>query len=289
VGFAAEYGWSRVAMPLPWTSALLPECAILAALGGLAGGLLGAMFALALRGQMPPCAVARAVCIGSFALIVGLGVAAGVRREPAATASFTLTDVRPPPRREATAVVHVHPSGAVDNANWLYVLAWQGRAPRVVDRLTRIAEGVYRTNRPIPLDGSWKVGLRFNGGYRRGAVPMRLPVDRGLPHSEQHLPAVMNREQLGRALARSAGSELPAPAHFTRPFGDDGLIVLRETNRSVAEWLWTGGIALIALIWAVFTCALALGLGRMGRLTHRDRTPGDPLDGLLRIDLRGTA
>jgi hypothetical protein len=51
VGFAAEYGWSRIAMPLPWTSALLPEGVILAALGGVAGGILGALFALALRSR----------------------------------------------------------------------------------------------------------------------------------------------------------------------------------------------------------------------------------------------
>jgi hypothetical protein len=167
------------------------------------------------------------------------------------------------------ATVRIQPANGADDANWLYILAWQGKAPRVVDRLTRVSEGVYRTNRPIPLYGSWKVGLRLNRGYERGAVPVRLPVDRGLPHSAQQLPAVVNREQLALAMERSAGSELPAPEHFTRPFGDDGLIVLREAKRTVADWLWPAGIALIAVIWGLFGLGLALGLGRMGRASVR--------------------
>ena len=267
IGFAAEFGWSRLAMPLPWTGALLPEGAILATLGGLAGGILGALFALSLRGRLPAPAVARATCVGAFALLAALAVDAATKREPAVTAEFALTDVQPAPKREAMATVRVHPANGADDANWLYILAWQGRAPRVADRLTRVSEGVYRTNTPIPLYGSWKVGLRLNRGYERGAAPVRLPVDRGLPHSVQHIPAVVDRDQLAHALERSAGSELPAPAHFTRPFGDDGLIVLREAKRTVADWLWAVGIALVAAIWGLFGVTLAFGLGRMGRAT----------------------
>ena len=59
VGFAAEYGWSQIAMPLPWTDALLPEGLIYAAVAGVAGGLLGALFAAAMRGELPRPRVAR--------------------------------------------------------------------------------------------------------------------------------------------------------------------------------------------------------------------------------------
>ena len=265
VGFAAEYAWSRVAMPLPWTDALLPEGLVLAVVGGFAGGILGALFAAALRGHMPAPRVARFACVGAIALIAACGVDAATRHVPDAVAKFTLTDVRPPPQREAMATVHISPASAADDANWLYVLAWQGHAPRVVDRLQRIREGVYRTTRPIPLYGSWKVGLRLNRGYARGAVPMRLPVDRGLPHSVQHLPAVIGLGELETAMHRSAGSELPAPASFTRPFGDDGLIVLREVKSSTPGWMWVAGIGLVAIIWGLFASVLALGLGRIGR------------------------
>lgn len=266
IGFAAEYGWSHVAMPLPWTVGLLPEGAILAALGGLAGGVLGALLAAALRAELPAPRVARVACVGAFALLVALGLDAGAKRVPDARARVILADVRPAPHREAIATVRLEPAGVARHANWLYILAWQGHAPRVVDRLREIAPGVWRSTRPIPLSGSWKVGLRLNAGYARGAVPLRLPVDRGLPHARQNLPAVLTRPQLERAMERSRGAELGAPASFTRPFTSDGLIVLRETKGNVGAWVWALAFAAIALLWALFVAGLTLGLARMGRL-----------------------
>jgi pimeloyl-ACP methyl ester carboxylesterase len=52
VGFAAEYGWSQFAMPLPWTSDLLPEGLVMAAAVAIAGGLVGGLFGAALRGEL---------------------------------------------------------------------------------------------------------------------------------------------------------------------------------------------------------------------------------------------
>jgi hypothetical protein len=265
VGFAAEYGWSQIAMPLPWTSALLPEGVIVATVAGVAGGLLGALFATALRGELPAPRPARIACVGAFALLIAACADAAVKHVPDVRAHVTLTDVRPAPHREALATVRLEPRNAADHANWLYVLAWQGRAPRVVDRLTRVGEGVYRSTKPIPLYGSWKVGLRLNRGYARGSVPVRLPVDRGLPNAEQHIPAVVTKEQLARAMRRSSGAALPAPAAFTRPFGDDGLIVLRETKGDVAGWVWGLAMAVTVLIWSAFIVALTFGLGRLAR------------------------
>jgi hypothetical protein len=273
IGFASEYAWSQIAMPLPWTTALLPEGLVLAAAGGVAGGVLGALLAASLGGRMPAFRVTRLACVGAFALIAVLGVDAATKHVPDMRAAFTLTDTRGGNHREAMATVRLDPPDAADHANWLYVLAWQGHAPRVADRLERIGPGIYRTTQPIPLSGSWKVGLRFNSGYARGAVPIRLPVDRGLPHSTQQLPEVVTAAQLTRAMRRSAGSELPAPRAFTRPFGDDNLIVLREVKGNVAHRVWTAGIALTVLIWTAFIVGLALGVGRMGRRGRRPRPP----------------
>jgi hypothetical protein len=172
--------------------------------------------------------------------------------------------------------VRIEPKSAADGANWLYMLAWQGHAPRVVDRLQRVGEGRYRSTEPIPLYGTWKVGLRLNSGYARGAVPIRLPVDPGLPHARQTLPARMDADQLETALRRSSGAELPAPASFTRAFTDDSLIVLRETKGNVPSWVWALGLGLSALFWGLFVIALALGLGRMGRAQSRTSAAGRP-------------
>ena len=270
VGFAAEYGWSQIAMPLPWTDALLPEGLVYAAIAGVAGGLLGALFAAALRGELPPPRVARIACIGAFALLGAVALGAADKHVPDARAQIELMDVRSGPDREALATVRLDPPDAADDANWFYILAWAGGDDRVIDRLERVGPGVYRSTRPIPLGGRWKVGLRLNRGRERGAVAMRLPVDRGLPHAEQTLPAVATAEELERAMRESSGAELPAPASFDRPFGDDNLIVLRETKGDVAGWLWAVGIGLTGLIWGLCIAGLVLGLGRMAR---RSRMP----------------
>jgi hypothetical protein len=280
VGFAGEYGWSQLVMPLPWTPALLPEGLLLAAGAGLGAGLLGALLAASLRGELPSPQPARIACASGFALLIGVAVAAGTKHVPDARAQFELTDVRPPPHREAMVTVRLEPRDLAEDANWLYILGWSGRADRVVDRMQRIGAGAYRSTQPIPLHGSWKVGLRFNGGRARGAVPMRLPVDRGLPNSKQTIPAVVTGPQLERAMRRSAGAELPAPSSFTRPFGDDGLIVLRETKGNVAGWVWGAAIAATVLLWSFFIGGLALGVARIGRREARGR-PDAPGRGRL--------
>ena len=274
VGFAAEYGWSQIAMPLPWTDALLPEGLIYAAVAGVAGGLLGALFAAAMRGDLPRPRVARIACIGAFALLIAVAIGAADREVPDARAQIQLTDVKPPPNREALATVRLDPPDTADDANWFYILAWAGGDDRVIDRLERVGPGIYRSTKPIPLGGRWKVGLRLNRGHERGAVAMRLPVDRGLPHAEQTLPTVATAEELERAMRESSGAELPAPASFDRPFGDDNLIVLRETKGDVGGWLWALGIGLTALIWGLCIAGLVLGVGRMAR---RSGTPAVPV------------
>lgn len=265
VGFAGEYAWSQIAMPLPWTDALLPEGLISAALAGTAAGVLGALFAGALGGRLPARRIARAACVGAFAVLVAVSVNAGIRETPDARAQITLTDVRPAPEREALATVRIDPPDAADGANWLYVLAWAGGDDRVVDRLERVGPGVYRSTEPIPLHGDWKAGLRLNNGRARGAVPMRLPADDALPGAGQRIPAEIGAAEIESAMRASAGAELPAPASFTRPFAEDNLIVLRETKGDVPGWVWALGIGLTAALWGLFIAGLALGLGRLGR------------------------
>ncbi len=266
VGFAGEYAWSQLVMPLPWTAALLPEGLLSAAIAGTAGGVLGSLLASGLRAELPPRRVARAACVGAFAALVALAVNAGIREQPRASASFELTDVSGPPQREAMATVTISPAGAGEGANWLYVLAWQGGAgtERIVDRLERVGEGVYRTTQPIPLYGTWKSGLRLQNGRARGAVPIRLPADDALAGSATTLPASFDRGQADE-LRDSAGAELPAPAAFSRPFLDDGLIILRESKGDVPGWLWTASIAAILAIYAIFIAGLAAGVARLSR------------------------
>jgi hypothetical protein len=266
LGFAAEYAWSNVLMPLPWTPALIAEGLPSAAIAGTAGGILGGLLAAALRAELPARRRARGAFLGSFAVLLALGVNAGIREEPDAAAHFRLTEVDGPPERTALATVRLDPPSAAESPNWLYVLAWQGGAgtERVVDRLERIRDGVYRSTVPIPLYGSWKSGLRLQNGRARGAAAIRLPADDALAGSGQTLPASFGRAE-AEMLRSSAGAELPAPAAFSRPFLDDGTIILRETKDDVPGWLWTAAIVFIFAIYAAFIGAIALGVGRLSR------------------------
>ena len=267
LGFAAEYGWSQLVFPLPWTSALILEGLVSAVLAAGAAGVLGALFAAGLRAELPSKRVARTACIGAFALFVAVAVNAGIRELPQASATVELQDVRPAPQREALATVRIDPPQAADDVNWLYMLAWQGGpgTQRVVDRLRRVGDGVFRSTEPIPLHGSWKVGLRLQRGRERGSVPVRLPADDALPDSAAKLPGSFTSAGADERLRDSSGAELPAPPSFTRPFLDDSLIVLRESKGDVAAWLWGGSIALIGLFYVLFITAIAVGVARMTR------------------------
>ena len=53
VGFATEFAWTQLVFPLPWTTDILVEGVALAVVGGVAGGLLGALLILGLRRRLP--------------------------------------------------------------------------------------------------------------------------------------------------------------------------------------------------------------------------------------------
>ncbi len=270
IGFAGEYAWSQLVMPLPWTEALIAEGLPSAVVAGTAGGLLGALLGSALGGHLPPVRATRAACLGSFAVLIALGVNAGIREIPDARAHVEVTSVGSGEQREGMVTVHLEPADAAEDANWFYILAWQGGGQRVIDHLEQEAPGVYRSTEPIPLGGSWKSGLRLHSGRARGAVPLRLPADAALPGADRVLPASFTSEQAGTAaLKGTAGAELPAAASFTRPFLEDGLIVLREQKHDVPGWMWTAAIALIAAFYVLYIAGIALGVARFARRDPR--------------------
>src|SRR3954465_14690931 len=97
IGFAAEYLWSHIWMPLPWPSSLMPEALIWAIVAGLAGGLLGALIGSALgsdrrvfprRGVIPALGFA---FVAMFAM-VGYGLLVD-NHGNGATAGFNLHNV----------------------------------------------------------------------------------------------------------------------------------------------------------------------------------------------------
>jgi hypothetical protein len=210
-------------MRLPWTGDLLPEAIFFAVGAGVAGGIAGALLALGLRGELPRPAVARA-------------------DEPrGARVDVALAPVQAGDGRSAHATVRVEPAPLVADPAWVTVTAWQGGGLHV-DRLRRVAPGVFRTNEPIPLHGSWKSLVRVHAGTAVLGAPVYMAADPAIP-----APAV------------------PAPARFSRPLQRDTEVLQRERDFDVPVWLWGGASALVVALYLALIAALSWGVGRIGR------------------------
>lgn len=269
VGFAAEYAWTHAIMPIPWTPALLPEGVPVAVLGGVAGGVLGALMAQALRGGLG--AVRRPLLTASLAgvLVIGLGVNAFVATTPKdATATIALTDLR---RGDAPGTGGPQTVGdlrvrfqGVDLRDPMYVsaLAWQGKG-RYLNDLVRQPDGTWTSTRPVPLTANWKSFVRVQTGRTQIAAPVRMPADDAI-----------------------AFAGFPARAEITRPMVGDRALMQIERKTDVPSWLWSaatltvlGSILLIVLL-------LAAVVVRVGRMPKR---PGGPQGGAAPADDRRAA
>jgi hypothetical protein len=260
VGLAAEWVWSHVWMPLPWPSAMLPEAAILGFAAAVAGGVLGGYVGRALisgdvapqpgpRWLLPAAAVVALFCI-AYPLPMNAG--------SSANASVALSTVRGGPHRTANATIRIVPPSATKNSEWLTMTAWQGGALQV-DRLKKTGPDTWRTTQPVPVYGKWKAMLRLENGRGVRAVPVYLPSDPGIP-----------------------AKEVPATAHFTRPFVRDKKILQREAVGG-ATWLTTPAYLLLLAIAAVWLVSLGWGLRRL------ERTAGQPVRGDVADRTAGTA
>jgi hypothetical protein len=230
---------------------LLPEVAVVSVLAGLAGGLVGTFIGTALLVQPQPFPRGARVVFPLAGLVVTGLVAFGLATSPqhGVSAQVQLLDVPGSGPREVTAVVRLDPPQAADDAKWLTTTAWQGGG-LVVDRLTRVREGVYRTNEPIPVSGDWKAEFRLHSGRSLVGVPIYMPNDPAIP-----------------------AKGVAATPTFTRPFVRDKKLLQREQKPGTSGALW--GIAYVAVgaIWFAMLAALAWGLARIDSMRSGRRTP----------------
>jgi hypothetical protein len=249
VGVGAEWAWSHAWGWYPWPAHLLGEAVALAVPVGVAGGVLGAFAAAALRLRSEVVVSRRAWGAGGVSLLVialTLGFLGSTTVPAGGGATVTLTEVHPPPARTVDATVRFDPPGVARHADWLTTISWQGRGRLVVRRLREVAGGVYRTEAPIPVYGSWKTNIRLHRGNVMASVPVYLPADPAIP---------------------AAG--VAAASRFQRAFIGDRVLLQRERKRDVPAWLWgTAGAIVLA-----FASAL---LGLLGWGLVRLAAAGDP-------------
>src|SRR3954464_2385895 len=253
LGTAVEWGWSHVWMPLPWPQALLPEIVPVTILAGLAGGLLATFIGGSLRVRPEPYPRgARAIYPLAGLLVAALiGFGLMTSPQPGVTARVQLQDVPAQGGRAANATVSVDPPSAADVAKWMTTTAWQGGG-LVVDRLERVRRGVYRTNEPIPVHGSWKAEFRLHKGRSLLGVPVYLPQDPAIP-----------------------AKAVPARPAFERAFVRDKDILQREAKTGAAA-LTVVAYGVVLLITLSILGLIAWALVRLATVIDDDgeRRPG---------------
>jgi len=244
VGFASEWLWSHIWMPLPWPSSLMPEALIWAVVAGVAGGLLGGLIGAALgsdRTPFPRRGVKAALAVAFVAMFAMVAYGLNVNNSAnGATAHFQLRNVDSGAGRSVQARVTLDPRTAADGSKWVTATAWQGGG-LVVNRLKKLSEGVYETTKPIPVNGNWKALLRVHTGTKILGAPIFLPNDPAIP-----------------------AKEVPARLDMTRPLTSDHKILQREAKSASGVLPKFAYGAVLAITLAL--CALmAWGLGRLAR------------------------
>jgi hypothetical protein len=266
-GLAAEWAWSQVWMPIPWSSALLPEAVLAGLVVAVAAGALGGFVGSALTGTAAQRGGERWFALGGAAVLVAV-VAWGVplSDEGPRSATMVLRDTGlGSGGRAVQGEISIAPAGSVaDDPEFVNITAWQGGG-RVLDPLERTGPGEYHTTEPIPVHDGWKANLRVHRGDALVSVPIYLPEDRAIP-----------------------AAAVPAPARFRRPFRPDIELLQRERKPDVPGALGAAAyltvLAIAMSLFAFFAWAL-LRLGRGGppRRQHQAAGPVPPGESRLSV------
>jgi hypothetical protein len=255
LGHLTEAGWTQLVQTLSWGSDIAVEGTVMAIVGGVSGGLLGALLALGLRRRLPRPAVARTVfvaCLLAISAAVANGLVATVPADVRATFAFEEVQAEP---RTAHVTVQLEPTDALDDPAWAQATAWQGDG-LVVNDLERVGDGEYRTTEPVPLHGTWKTMLRLHDGRVLTAVPIYLPAD-----------------------AAIGAPEIPAEQGVARAAIPEKEILQRELKDDAPAWLWTASSLVVLVCTLAIIAAIAWGVGRYSRRgSDQEAAPDRPVE-----------
>jgi hypothetical protein len=206
----------------------------------VAGGILGALFAGGLRGELPARRTARMLAIGAGLAFLVVGANALIHSEQRnVRATIALHPAGKPGYANVTA--RFDPPSAAQNAEWVDGLAWQGDG-LIVSHMKHVSGGTWTTTKPLPLSGHWKSMLRIHKGRSLLAAGLYLRADPAIPFK-------------GMRAANGSTQTMVYDQHF--------LQLERKPNTPV--YLWTPAVTIVLLLCGAFLVLLAIGVGRLGR------------------------
>jgi len=252
VGLAAEWAWTHVWMPIPWSLELFPEGAILGFLVALSGAAIGAWAGARLGSDR----IARtpdlrwAAVAGAIAITAMTTFALFKPVQESVTATVALSEAGGGAERMVNAEVRFEPASATEGAELISVIGWQG-GDLALSELEESSPGVFTTAEPVPVYGTWKTVVRLHRGNTISGMPIYLPEDRVIP-----------------------AEGVPADARFTRPLVAEHEILQREQKDGVAGWLTGAAYAVVLLLAIGFLALIAWGLHRLSVMAPR-RDDGD--------------
>lgn len=256
-----EYFWTQYTRPMPWPAEMMPWAVLFAGITGAGIGVIATWMhqqlttvaATTVEATEEP-APARPVRTGRWALAAAFAVLAVfvVNVPPGhpegGTADIAVGEVRD---GRAPVTVRIDPE-LVEDAYWFEALSWQGGGA-VRGDLVPVEEGVWRTEVPMPVEGSWKTLIRLHTPlHDLAAVPVYLPGDPAIPAEE--VPAV----------------------DASREIVEEKLILRREEKQDVPGWLWTTGYGVVGVLFAGLFASVAIGYNFAGR---PGSGPGSPRPG----------
>jgi hypothetical protein len=202
-------------------------------------------------GEVPPQPVPRFVLpVALVALIAVFAYAAPIQSGKPIKAQVTLTDVKPPPKREVNARIKLTPANAADrDVRWFLETAWQGKEGRsVVAPLKKAGPGTWVTSEPIPVYGTWKSSIRLHKGRAVEGLAVFMPADSAIPVKG-----------------------IPAKPTFTRTFVRDKKLLQREQKGNVPGFLTLLAYLTVLIIGLGLYTSMGVGLARLQRAYTRER------------------
>ena len=253
IGLAAEWAWSHLWMPHPWTTSLLPQAVPLALAVAVGQRVAQALAEPGTARAGLPALPAAATALAGLAVLAAIALPL----PRATTGDGTRATLVPTPAGPGHVhlAVTVDPPRAARGAEWFEVLAWQGRTQtRRIIHLHRLAGGRYVADAPVPVGGTWKSMLRLAHGDHLMALPVYLPAS-----PEAHRPAV-------------------PVAVLSGALTSDTFQLQREA-RGGAAWIKAIAYSLLAafvLLWLVLTAASLRALERAPRPSPPGPRPERP-------------